>query len=490
MTRPRAYWSELLILLFFFASRTAALTALPLHNDEGLHLTRAIQVWNGHLFYDISDGKILGIWVIAAFYPQISPVFVARIATLFVSAIGLAAGMALARLAGKRRSASLIAGFLWLVSPYLFFFERMGLADIEAGATIILLTLALLPDVRNRRRSILIAGVALGAAILFKVSTAPFLGIPVLSMLLTQNLSWRTKIKRLVIIYAIALAMFAPAAIYSATRNGFFSIARSWIAGPQASIVTRTFQNTATFSDTMVATNGLWTLALLGVPFSLLAGRRGLYILGSTIGPLFAIVAFGTDVLDRHFGAVVPLMTVVAAVGLTRLFALVTKDNRHWQRPSRMLGQLVLAGGAALVLIWVWLWAYWPAYFDPASFPLSGPMREQYVTLFPSGYGLREAIGNLPQMVGSVNVIGSMTDDGCKRALFYLPAGPSIDCVGIGEGQAQVTQALNKTGVAYVLAENTPIGLDPASVKATWMQIAVYPRPGNVSRVTLWKVTP
>src|SRR5260221_6861197 len=128
MTRPRSYGPDLLLILFFCASRIAALSALPLHNDEGLHLTRAIQVWNGHPFYDIGDGKILGVWLIAAFYPQVSPVFVARIATVFVSALGLAAGIALARLASKRRSAALLVGLLWLISPYLFFFERVGLA--------------------------------------------------------------------------------------------------------------------------------------------------------------------------------------------------------------------------------------------------------------------------------------------------------------------------------------------------------------------------
>ncbi len=490
MTRPRAYWPELLIILLFFASRTAALTALPLHNDEGLHLTRAIQVWNGHPFYDIGDGKILGVWLIAAFYPQVSPVFVARIATVFVSALGLAAGIALARLASKRRSAALLVGLLWLVSPYLFFFERMALADIEAGVAVVVLTLALLPGVRITRRSTIIAGIALGAALLFKVSTAPFIGIPVLSVLLARNIPWRTRITRLITVYAIAFIMFAPAALYSATRNGFFSIARSWIGGPQMSIVVRTTQNSATFADTLLTVNGLWTLALIGVPFSLLAGRRGLYILGSVAGPLLVMVVFGTEVMDRHFGAIMPLLTVVAAVGLTQLTTWSKKDSRRSDHPNKVLGRLAIVGGAALALIWGWFWAYRPAYFDPPNFPLTQPMREQYITLFPSGYGLREAVSALPTTVGPHTVIGSMTDDGCRRAVYYLPAGPSLDCVGLGQSEAQIKQMLDKTGVAYVLAENPPIGLDPAAVQATWTQIAVYPRPGNLSRVTLWKVIP
>jgi hypothetical protein len=99
----------LLLLLILWGTRLLALEALPLHNDEGLHLTRAVEVWNGHPFWAISDGKIINHWLIAAFYPQNAPVFAGRIATLFVSMIGLAAGCALAkRLSGAARA--LLAG--------------------------------------------------------------------------------------------------------------------------------------------------------------------------------------------------------------------------------------------------------------------------------------------------------------------------------------------------------------------------------------------
>ncbi|MBL8166041.1 MAG: hypothetical protein JNJ61_28915, partial [Anaerolineae bacterium] len=79
-------------LLALWLTRAAALELLPLHNDEGLHLTRAVEVWNGHPFWVISDGKIINHWLIAAFYPQNAPAFAGRIATVFVALLGLAAG--------------------------------------------------------------------------------------------------------------------------------------------------------------------------------------------------------------------------------------------------------------------------------------------------------------------------------------------------------------------------------------------------------------
>ena len=76
------------LLLIWFASRIPALTQMPLFNDEGVHLTRAIEVWYGHPFWNISDGRIINQWPIALFYPQHAPVFVARMATVLVVLLG------------------------------------------------------------------------------------------------------------------------------------------------------------------------------------------------------------------------------------------------------------------------------------------------------------------------------------------------------------------------------------------------------------------
>src|SRR5579859_4216760 len=102
MNSKRKSWMQslplaLVLLLLWFATRLPALDKMPLFVDEGVHLTRAVEVWHGHPFWDISDGKIINHWPIAAFYPQNNPVFMARISTILVSLVGLAAGYALAR---------------------------------------------------------------------------------------------------------------------------------------------------------------------------------------------------------------------------------------------------------------------------------------------------------------------------------------------------------------------------------------------------------
>jgi hypothetical protein len=359
----------------------------------------------------------------------------------------------------------------------------MALADIEAGAMAVLLAAILLPGLRLPRRGVL-AGLALGAALLFKVSAAPFAGVPLLAIWLTRRQSWRMRLTRLAIIYAIALIVLAPASLYSATRGGFFSIARGWVGGSTGTLAERTAENVTTFADTTLTVNGLWVLTLIGVPLSLLAGRRGLYVLGCALGPLGLMLLFGTDVLDRHFGVVMPLLSVVSAVGWMALPARPLVELQRVRRPA-------IAGTLVVGFAWLWVWAWRAAYTDPPGFPLTVPMREQYISQFPSGYGLREAVEALPQTVGTHAIIGSMTSDGCKRARFYLPAGSSLECTGVGQQSLSLIEKVLQTDhLAYVLAEDQPIGIDPASVSGTWTPLAVYPRPGGLTRVTLWRVTP
>lgn len=461
-----------------------ALDALPLHNDEGLHLTRAVEVWNLHPFYDIEDGKVVGVWAIALFYPQNAPVFVGRIATVFVGLIGLAAGIALGRLASGRHAGGWLAGLFWITCPYIFFFERMALADIEAGAAVVLITLTLLPGLsRSYRRRDIIGGFALGLALMFKISAAPFAGVPLLAILLERGQPFRTRLLRLATIYAVALVIVAPASLYSISRGGFFSIARGWVGGPQIAITERTTQNITTFTDTIFTVNGAWIVLLVGVFFAFRSGRRGVYVLGSVAGPLVVMLVFGTEVLDRHFGIVMPLLTVVTAVGVTAALALPGRNIP----PTRMA--LAVAWAAIFMIGWLISWAWLPAYNNPTDFPMTAFMRGQYIADHPSGYGLREAVQALPQTAGSNRVIASMSSDGCRRARFYLPNGASLECTGAGDqARGPIEAALVQAGSVFVLAEDPPVGINPESINAKWTRFAEYPRPGNLTRVTLWRV--
>jgi 4-amino-4-deoxy-L-arabinose transferase-like glycosyltransferase len=142
-----------------------ALDTFPFHVDEGIHTRWAIEVWHGHPFWNISDAKIIAHWPIAAFYPQHDAPFVARMPTVLIAMMGLAAGYALVRrLFGAR--AAFLAGVLWIASPHLFFYERLALMDGEIGD---LGVLALWASVIRARRGTIRNAIQAGATLALSI---------------------------------------------------------------------------------------------------------------------------------------------------------------------------------------------------------------------------------------------------------------------------------------------------------------------------------
>src|SRR5262249_53502084 len=149
------------------------------------------EVWRGHPFWEISDGRIINHWAIAAFYPQNAPVFAGRVASALVELPGFAAAYALARNWFGRR-AGILAFLLTLGCPYLFFYNRTALVDGEVGALGILAVWACQRLVSSgRRRDAVLAGLALAVALLFKFTAAPFLVTGGLLVMFLGKATWR-----------------------------------------------------------------------------------------------------------------------------------------------------------------------------------------------------------------------------------------------------------------------------------------------------------
>jgi 4-amino-4-deoxy-L-arabinose transferase-like glycosyltransferase len=476
--------TAILLLLMLWATRLPALDALPLHNDEGLHLRRALEVWNGHPFWDISDGKIINHWLIAAFYPQSAPVFAGRVATLFTSLAGLAAGYALAwRVAGLW--GGLLAGALWLGSPYLFFFERLALSDAQAGSLVTLaLWLALLVAHSGRWR--LRAGLALGAAALFKFTAVPFALMLTLVVGLLGRGTVRQRVASLLWMALAAALCFAPPLAYLALRGrDFFGVALGWLggsAGDQPVIsanLSRLAEQLTGFGTTA------WALLLLvGLALLLVFGRRdGRALLLAALLPLAVMIALGREVLPRHYVAALPVLLALAGCGFGLLINWLAEPRERW----------TLAGVALALLAFSIIPFMRTAYHDPAALPLPAAVRTQYITDHSAGYGLREAVQALPVIIEpGVPIIASLFPDSCRRANFYAQPGFALVCVN-APGLPEITQALGESGVVYVLVDNAPlIGLDVTLVDALAQQVAVFPRPAEdaaSASVVLWRLS-
>jgi Dolichyl-phosphate-mannose-protein mannosyltransferase len=481
------HWQIVILSLILWGTRVAALESLPLHNDEGLHLTRAVEVWNGHPFWNISDGKIVNHWLIAAFYPQNSPVFIGRIATIFVSILGLAAGCALVH-CYFGTTAVILAGVMWIASPYLFFYERTALSDAEAGALVVVAAWSSLRLVQSGTiRDAIITGFVLAAAVLFKFTAAPFALTVVLIVLLLSRHSLRTRIVNLMILGVTAAICFIPPMLYLLVRgDDFFGIALGWI-GVGGSGDPAFVSNLAQLWTQLTSFGTLvWTAFLLGGLALLLiisqARKVGGILLLAVGLPLIIMMVFGREVLPRHYVVALPLMLVLAGAGLGSLVNILEERREKW-----IVSTLVIA---------ISFFAIFPfmqtAYNDPGALPLSAEERRQFITDHSSGFGLHEAVQAFPDSIEdeSIPIVASMFQDSCLRANFYAVTLKMI-CAN-APGLPQINEALSKYGAVYVLVDYAPlIGVDVQTLDAVATKIAVYPRPGETeanASVVLWRL--
>lgn len=474
-----------LVILILWATRLTALEALPLHNDEGLHLTRAVEVWRGHPFWAISDGKIINHWLMAAFYPLNVPVFVGRVATMLVGMIGLAAGLALARRVSGQ-TGMLLAGALWVSSPYLFFYERLAFSDAEAGALVVVAVwLAARLAGSGSWWNAVLTGLALAAAMLMKFTAAPFaLGVA-LVVLAAGRYPIRQRVVYLLVIAGVIAACFAVPLGYLLLRgDDVFSIAFGWIGGSSGQGGLALAGNGQRLWAQLTGFGAISWALLLVFGLALLAVRRkGIVLFAAWTLPLLVMMIFGREVLSRHYVAALPLALTLAGVGLG--FGV-----QRFKRPSSRQ----LAVYAALVAL---LLGFVPfaltAYANPAALPLPAEVRYEHVTSHSSGYGLREAVQDLPTTLvrPDLPVIASMFPDSCRRANFYAVAGRTLICTD-APGLPEIERALAERGAAYVLADNAPlIGIDVHTLDAQTTRVTAYPRPGenrDDASVVLWLV--
>ncbi len=478
----------IILLLLFWGTRLVALDLLPLHNDEGLHLTRAVEVWRLHPFWAISDGKIINHWLIALFYPQHAPVFVGRFATLLVSALGMAAAYAVARrLSGL--SGAVLAAALWMGCTYLFFFERLAFSDSQAGALALAAVWAALHTAETKTqqtRWAILTGVLLAAAMLFKFTAAPYALAVALVIGFAGKNSLRGRATSLIVIGVVVAACFAIPVVYLLLRGeDFFGVALGWIGGGAASGEPSFIANLRQLGTQLTGYGSwLWVIAMLVGLASLAVMQRGRLLLLAGLLPLVIIMLLGREVLARHFVVVLPLLLALGGAGL------------GWLLSSRPIQRFGPGFDLALVIV-VTIGAAFPfmltAYSDPAALPLPPDARYEHISSHSAGFGLAEAVTALPQTMErpELPIIASMFPDSCRRANFYATTELKLTCTD-APGADEIAAALEEFGAVYVLADNAPlIGVDVTTLDGEAELIGAYPRPGEATgaeSVKLWLI--
>jgi 4-amino-4-deoxy-L-arabinose transferase-like glycosyltransferase len=488
--------------------RTFRLMSLPMFHDEGLHISRAQLALNEHtLLMGTEGGKYLQVWLLALILPFTSdPLLGARIMS---AAIGLLAGIGCYLLAHhlyERDDVALVATALYATTPYILFFDRMGLADGLLSALAIWSLLLSLITIRDTRWwPTLALGLCLGLAAATKLNGALFLVFPILVAWLWQHeCSLRRVLPRLIVAWLLAIPWLAPSLLDFAPQYKS-TIARSWVDSAEEGIphLNRLGQNLSTIATTLWSylTPPTLLLALAEVVRSLRRRDRSSWLLAlaALITLIFFFLTAGADKFyPRYILPVFPFLSMMAARGLIALV--------DWLRERAPLTKLPLRHGLLAVLA---LLVSLPALgfdhsllTDPSSVPWLPIDRWQYVDGWPAGYGVIDAAAYLRQQANELGVIIVV-----KRATSELRTGvwvhyleqPNIIFNPINLRQAdpqELIQALHNAPAPVFVALDRPsedaYAADftdgPYAPYSTL--VATFPRPGGASRIEVYRVQP
>jgi hypothetical protein len=182
--------------------------------------------------------------------------------------------------------------------------------------------------------------------------------------------------------------------------------------------------------------------------------------------------------MPRHYVAALPLLLVLGGVGIGTLIERLPKYKRVVLVVFAIVIGRQMAFGGSLYSA------------DPGDLRVPSAVYTEYIASHSAGFGLRDAMNALPQTITrpELPVIGSMFPDGCRRANYYATS-IRLLCVD-APGLPEIESALATYGAVYVLTDEAPsIGVDVATVDASAVHIAAYPRPDEdetTASVVLW----
>lgn len=481
---PSRFAAMGIVLAVYFATRIGSLGTLPIFLDEAVHIQWAERLWEeGRILRPVGSGRLLAVATYGLALPFEDRLWVARLIAVMVGALTLAFTMLLSRrLFGTR--AGLIAGGLYVSSPFALVYDRLALSDgflAAAVAGVMFATRVLIDDPRRLRPWVgLVAASTL--AIVSKVAALLFLpAVPMAALTLAKD--------RRSALAACALAMAATLVCASPMLWSF--------AANSGEIVAQHLADPDLPGSTLMATLrdiAGWLHSYFGIPvllagaaaFACLRDGRALW-LGSSFGfPLVLFALLSEPWSARYILPTLPPLLILIAGGIDAV-----SSRLNTGRADVASLALALAISLQGLLFDIQLFK------DPSSARFPADDRHQLVTGWPSGYGVREAALRLEkESEGGPALV--FVDTGGTRTLstslaVLLARHPRLTLV---EGdfatsairEAVAAEALKGT-VFAILGPRSP-GLDFRSLMegVPVERVEVYERPGGEWAATLFRV--
>lgn len=386
-----------LVIITFFSTRLFRILELPLFTDEAIY-TRWAQIarqdasWR---FISLTDGKQPSfIWLDMVLMKFVQdPLLSGRLVSVGAGFLALLGVYFLTLEVFKNRKVALIAAAIFAIYPFALVYDRMALYDSLVAAFAVWTLYFELQLVRRLRFDLaMILGFVIGGAVLTK--TIGFFGIylmPFLYLLLDFK---KKSVKSTVLKFSglLFISIIISQVMYSVLRlSPFFHIISDkntifvhpvgqWLGFPLHIKIEYFMSSFSGLSN--------WFLIYFSVPFivlvilSFLSGnkviREKILLLVWFLAPFFALAVFGNTIYPRYLlFMTIPLLPLVA-FGFYELCLRVKKP--------------VLIVIAAIIFFILPLRADYLILNDFANAPIPNSDKEQYVTGWPAGGGVRESV--------------------------------------------------------------------------------------------------
>ena len=478
------------LVLLYFLTRLSHLTVIPVFCDEAIYIRWAqiMRTVPSLRFIPLSDGKQpLFMWLVIPFLKVFKDPLVAGRMVSVLSGFGTMLGIGvLSFILFKKVQISLLAIILYLISPFIFFFDRMALVDgflSFFGVWCLVLGVSLAKKIRLDLAMIL--GIILGLGLITK-SPAIFFGLLLPFCLLATNNVTMKQLNNLVklailyfVVYIFAFTIYnilrlGPEFHMIAIRNKDYIYSFSEILKHPFSPLWGNLKSVAE-----------WYWILL-TPLVFISGIFGIYLLLKKelkIG-LFSLLWWLLPILGqsavakvytaRYILFTIPVFIIFAAFSLEEIFG---KVKRRISLISLISFIIFFFPIIQIVLL----------LFNPQKAWLPKNEREGYLEIWTSGYGIKEASVYLKEiaknqkvLVGTEGYFGTLPDG----LQMYLEGVPNITTIGVGQPIREISSKLLdglKDNRVFLLVNDTRF-----EVKNTERLnlIAKYPKAKNLKTGT------
>lgn len=371
----------MLLTVLYFLTRLYNLTLLPIFTDEAvyIHLAKIIAVTKSQFFISLVNGKPPLLTWLNALVLSITPsqdyLLYSRLLNVLIGFIGVVGVYKLTKLLFKSAKVSLLSTYLYILSPFIVFYDRLMLFDTLLLVSSLWVFYFAFKTIKTRNYAdAILWGLSL-AFCFYSKPPALFVWLMSVAIFLFVIKQITRKALFLTLVASIIGQLFNNLLRLSSGYKNFEQLTNSYSIFDSLTTVNVIDLVTTNVSNSLYWIFSFYTplvliIGLLGFILLIYSRRRlGLALFFVWAAP-FAIFSLIAEIyLPRYVLFSTPFILIACGYLLTKL--------------NKVIAVLTLATMTTFLLQFVFLIVN-----DPPSAPLPKVEKEQYVTGMASGYGL------------------------------------------------------------------------------------------------------